>query len=174
MVLMVQSSDHITGLTGATLTITESKNGAAFASISPTVTERGNGWYNVALTSSHTDTIGDLAVHITASGGDPSDFSCQIVAYDQTDATALGLSNLDTTISSRLAAGSYTAPDNASIASILTNTDVKTSTRMATFTLPTNFSSLAITAGGIAYADIKYVNAILVNGAGTSGSPWGP
>src|SRR3954464_13262830 len=86
MILMVDSSDHITGKTGLTLTITASKDGAAFASISPTVTERGNGWYNVALTSSHTDTLGDLAVHITATGADPTDF-CAVVEVDRSGAT---------------------------------------------------------------------------------------
>ena len=50
MVLMTDSSTHITGKTGGTLTVLASKDGAAFASISPTVTERGYGWYNLALT----------------------------------------------------------------------------------------------------------------------------
>lgn len=77
---MVDSTDHVTGKTGLTLTITASKDGAAFASISPTVTELANGWYKVALTSSHTDTVGDLALHITGTGADPSDFPCQVNA----------------------------------------------------------------------------------------------
>lgn len=79
MVFMVDSTDHITGKTGLTLTITASKDGAAFASITPTVTERGSGWYNLALTVSHTDTLGDLAGHITATGADPTDFIMQVV-----------------------------------------------------------------------------------------------
>lgn len=40
-------------------------------------------------------------------------------------------------------------------------------------TFPTNFSALAITAGGIASADIKKVNGVTVNGDG-SATPWGP
>ena len=79
MVLMTDSSDHVTGKTGATLTITLSKNGAAFASITPTVTERGDGWYSLALTSGHTDTLGDFVLHITASGADPTDMREQVV-----------------------------------------------------------------------------------------------
>lgn len=79
MVLMVQSSDHVTGLAGLSLTITASKDGAAFASISPTVTDRGNGWYALALTSGHTDTLGDLALHITGSAADPTDLVDQVV-----------------------------------------------------------------------------------------------
>jgi hypothetical protein len=73
MVFMVDETDHVTGLAGLTLTITASKDGAAFGSISPTVTDRGNGWYNLALTTSHTDTLGDLALHITSTGADPLD-----------------------------------------------------------------------------------------------------
>ena len=80
MALMTDSSDHITGKTGATLTIALSKNGGAFTSINPTVTERGDGWYSLALTSSHTDTLGDFVLHITASGADPTDLREEVVA----------------------------------------------------------------------------------------------
>jgi hypothetical protein len=73
MVFLTDSTDHVSGKTGATLSVSLSKNGAAFSSISPTVTERGNGWYNIALTSSHTDTLGDLVLRATASGADPID-----------------------------------------------------------------------------------------------------
>lgn len=79
MVFMTDTNDGKTGLTGLTLTCTLSKDGAAFASISPTVTERGNGWYNVALTSSHTDTIGDLALRATATGADSAEVLMQVV-----------------------------------------------------------------------------------------------
>lgn len=78
-ILMIDSSDHVTGKTGLTLTITASKDGAAFASITPTVTELATGWYKLALTSSHTDTLGDLALHITSTGADPTDIADQVV-----------------------------------------------------------------------------------------------
>jgi hypothetical protein len=80
MVFLTLSSDHITGATGKTLTVTASKAGAAFASISPTVTERGNGWYSLALTTSMTDTVGDLALHITAADSDPVDMVVDVIA----------------------------------------------------------------------------------------------
>jgi hypothetical protein len=92
MVFMNDSTDLRTGKTGLTLNIGVSKNGAAFNTITPTVTERGNGWYNLALTASHTDTVGDLAFHITATGADPSDLICIIVfhkAYGISKNTAL-------------------------------------------------------------------------------------
>ena len=103
MVFMTDSADHVTGKTGLTLTITASKDGAAFASISPTVTDRGNGWYNLALTTSHTDTMGDLAVHVTATGADPTDFLCRVSARLVDDV---------------LPTASYTAPDNTTVALI--------------------------------------------------------
>ncbi len=89
MVFLAASSDHVTGKTGLTLTVTASKNGGAFASIAPTVTERGDGWYAIALTASHTDTLGDLALHITGTDADPADVLCQVVSYATSLATIL-------------------------------------------------------------------------------------
>jgi hypothetical protein len=119
VVFMVDSTDHITGKTGLTLTITASKDGAAFASISPTVTELGSGWYNLALTTTHTNTLGDLALHITSTGADASDLVSHVVAFDFADAVSLGLSRIDAAISSRNAV----APDNTSITAIKAKTD---------------------------------------------------
>ncbi len=93
MILMIDSGDHVTGKTGLTLTITASKDGAAFASISPTVTERGTGWYSLALTTSHTDTLGDLALHITGASADPTDIVDQIVSLLPGDAVNVGKMN---------------------------------------------------------------------------------
>lgn len=80
MILMVDATDHITGLAGLTLTITASKDGGAFSAISPTVTDRGSGWYSLALTSGHTDTLGDLALHVTGAGADPVDVRLEVLA----------------------------------------------------------------------------------------------
>lgn len=80
MVFMSDATDRALGKAGLTLTITASKDGGAFASISPTVTDRGSGFYNLALTTSHTDTLGDLALHITGSGADATDTVMQVVA----------------------------------------------------------------------------------------------
>ncbi len=79
-ILMVDDTDHITGKTGLTLTIEASKNGASFGSISPTVTELTHGWYNLALTTSHTDTLGALCLNITSTGADPVDERYEVVA----------------------------------------------------------------------------------------------
>lgn len=78
LIFMTDSTDHVAGKTGLTLTITASKAGGAFAAITPTVTERGNGWYSLALTTGHTDTLGDLGLHITATGADPTDLLWEV------------------------------------------------------------------------------------------------
>jgi hypothetical protein len=100
-VLMVDSADHITGKTGLTLAITAGKDGGAFASISPTVTERGNGWYTIALTAAHTDTLGDLKLHITAAGADPRDVVWEVgteIAGNVNMAQAVPVGNTANTI----------------------------------------------------------------------------
>lgn len=79
LVLMVDSGDHVTGKTGLTLTIRISKNGAAFATISPVVSELEAGFYSLALTASDADTLGDLGYHITGAGADSTDFVDQVV-----------------------------------------------------------------------------------------------
>jgi hypothetical protein len=176
MVMLVQSSDHVTGLAGATLTIASSKDGAAFASITPTVTDRGSGWYNLALTSGHTDTLGQLALHITAASADAIDLSLEVVAYDPLAVANLGLSNLDVVLSTRasaaalatvqadtddiqtripaaLVSGRIDASVGAMAAGVVTaaaapNLDVAVSTRLATagYTAPDNADIVLIKA----------------------------
>lgn len=98
--LMVQSSDHITGITGATVTVTISKNGATFGAAAGTVSELANGWYKVALTTADTNTAGDLAFHCTATSADPTDFRLEVAASiaDQVwDEDITGHTTTDTT-----------------------------------------------------------------------------
>jgi hypothetical protein len=79
MIFMTSSTDHFSGKTGLTLTINASKDGAAFSSIAPTVNERGNGWYGVSFATAHLDTLGELALHVTATGADAGDFKLLVV-----------------------------------------------------------------------------------------------
>ncbi len=58
----------------------------------------------------------------------PLPIEVQLVAYDPDNATSLGLTDLDATISSRLASGSYTAPDNTTITTINTKIGTPVST----------------------------------------------
>lgn len=94
MVLMKDSADHISGKEGLTLTITASKAGGAFGAITPDVTERGDGWYAVALTAAMLNTYGDYAIHIEAPGADPADLLLDVVGYNPVDSVGLGLSRI--------------------------------------------------------------------------------
>jgi hypothetical protein len=91
---MVQSADHITALTGASPTVTISKNGAAFASPSGAVTEIANGWYQVAGNATDTNTAGPIALHATAASGDPSDMIAAMVLDPTVNTIGANLINI--------------------------------------------------------------------------------
>lgn len=64
------SSDHVSGKTGLTVTAARSLDGAAFASCANAVSEIGNGWYKIDLAAA--DLNGNVvALYFTASGADP-------------------------------------------------------------------------------------------------------
>lgn len=115
--LMIDSSDHMTGKTGLSPTVTLSKNGASFASPSGSISEIGYGWYQVAGHASDTNTLGTLVLHATASGADPVDDRYEIIACDLQDATSLGLSRIDAAISSR---STYAGTDSTGVTTLLT------------------------------------------------------
>ena len=78
MFMMVESADHLTALTGATVTVNISKNGGAFGAAAGAVAEVSSGWYSVTLSTVDTGTAGDLAYHCTATSGDATDFVDQV------------------------------------------------------------------------------------------------
>ena len=92
--LMVDSTDHITGKTGLSPTVTISKNGGSFASPSGAVSEVGNGLYKIAGDATDSNTVGELWIHATGTGADSTDTSYTIVAYDPFDSVRLGLTAL--------------------------------------------------------------------------------
>ncbi len=94
MFLMVDSTDHVTGKTGLSPTVTISKNGASFASPSGAVAEVGNGLYKVAGNATDSNTVGELWIHATATGADPTDTAYTVVPYDPFDSVRLGLTAL--------------------------------------------------------------------------------
>ena len=150
MVLMIDSTDHIAGKAGLTLTITASKNGAAFASITPTVTDRGSGWYNLALTASHTDTVGDLAVHITATGADPVDISMQVLAKSIDDlATSAALQTVDDFVDdleTRLTAARAGYLDKLNVTGTLAHSDAAATYKADVSSLATSSALSAVSA----------------------------
>jgi hypothetical protein len=152
----------VTGLTGATLTITLSKDGAAFASISPTVTERGTGWYNVALTTAHTDTLGDFVLRATAASADPIDLREQVFALLPGDSVAVSSIAANAVNASALATDAVTEIQSG-LATAATLTAVKAKTDSLTFTVANQID-----------ANIQYVNDVQVKGTGAGGDEWGP
>lgn len=86
------------GLPGlaASLVITAAKNGAvSFSTITPTITDLGGGWYNLALTAPNTNTLGLMNFIITGPAAVPNpDLILDIVAFDKTDAMRFGLGAL--------------------------------------------------------------------------------
>lgn len=104
---MVATSDHLSPLTGATCAVAVSKAGGAFATAGGTVTEVSGGWYKIALTTTDTNTLGDLAFHITAASGDNTDFVDQVCANilgDTLPANATQINGVATTSVTTVAA----------------------------------------------------------------------
>ncbi len=77
---MADSTDHTTGKTGLSPTVTIRKRAGSFASPSGTVTEIANGFYKVAAAMSDNSLSGALALHATATGADPTDSVFDVIA----------------------------------------------------------------------------------------------
>lgn len=92
--LMVDNTDHITGKTGLSPTVTISKNGGAFASPSGTVSAVGNGWYAVSASTNDPSVLGPLILHATGTSADPTDVVFEVVSYNPQDSVRLGLTAL--------------------------------------------------------------------------------
>jgi hypothetical protein len=71
--LMLDSSNHLTGMVGLAPTVVVSKAGGAFTVPAGAITEIGNGWYQVAGNSTDASNKGPLLLHATAPGADPVD-----------------------------------------------------------------------------------------------------
>ena len=71
-----------TGMTGLTITAEISKGGAAFATVAPTITERGEGLYWVVPIAAHRDTLGETAWRFAATGAIIAPRVENVVAYD--------------------------------------------------------------------------------------------
>tara|TARA_R110000868_G_scaffold13161_11_gene61897 strand:- start:324 stop:989 length:666 start_codon:yes stop_codon:yes gene_type:complete len=113
-VLLVDSTDGFTPKTGQTApTITISKNGATAVSGAGTFTEVANGVYYYEFTVGEADTLGWIALNVQKATCRQYNAIIQVMAYDYAVGTNLGLSNLNDTITSRMATFTYTAPPTA-------------------------------------------------------------
>jgi hypothetical protein len=100
--MMVQTSDHIGGLTGASPAVRISKAGntGALAANSPaTEVDATNnpGLYKITLTIVDTNTLGELGFHCTAASGDPTDFIDQVQTQIFTDLSFDATGNMNVT-----------------------------------------------------------------------------
>lgn len=159
VVLMVDSSDHVTGKTGLTLTIGLSKNAGAFAAITPTVTELSYGFYKLALTAAHTDTLGDFALHITGASADPTDLVRQVV---------VDLPGIAQTGDSYARLG---GPSGSSVSADIGAVAAYVDTEVAAIKAKTDLLTFN---GSLLQTDLKKINGTTVNGDGSATTPWGP
>ena len=132
------------------------KNGGTLGTVGVTVTNTGaDGHYYIALSTVDTNTVGHLVMLISpAATGYTLTYpqNCQVVPWDPTDATRLGLTNLSTatsTLATSIAAcltsaafttwnggASYLAPANTTISTIDTTTQA---VKLKTDNLPSGF-----------------------------------
>ncbi len=134
--LMVLSSDHISGATGLSPTVTLSKNGGSFTAPSGSVTEIANGWYQVAGNASDTGTLGPLVLHAIATGADPSDTIHEVVAFDPQVAPPTAAQIATALWQDLLSSSDFNTAGSVG-ALVKTNLDTNVGSRMATFTTVT-------------------------------------
>jgi hypothetical protein len=104
--MLVDAVDGITAETGEAAGQPQfSKNGAAWANTTATLTAVGSGTYYVELTAAELDTLGTVAVRYkSAATAEFSDWA-NVVAHDPFDAVSLGLS----AVNANVVAGGITA-----------------------------------------------------------------
>lgn len=159
--LMVDSTDHVTGKTGLTPTVTLSKNGGSFASPSGAVSEIANGWYKVAGNATDNNTLGPLILHATGTAADPTDVVYTVVA-DLPGVAQTGDAY------ARLGAPAG-ASVSADVAAVKSDTGaIKTKTDSLTFTVAGHVDANTLKLGGTTQTarDIG-ASVLLSNGTGT-------
>lgn len=88
-------ADNKTGVTGVAVELATNfelrKSGGSFASISPTISEIGDGHYEVTLLAAHRDTSGPLVMRTTATGANSVEIHHRIVDPAEVIRDAIGL-----------------------------------------------------------------------------------
>lgn len=95
-------------LSGADVRI--SKAGAAEANSAGAATHIATGLFKYEFTTGEVDTLGEVSVRLAKTGVYNDVRVVNVVAFDPYDTAGLGLTNLDATVSTRLASASYAAP----------------------------------------------------------------
>ena len=163
-VVLIDSTDHVTGKTGITSPTVYYvvQDGSAANKTSPTFGELDatnmKGLYQLTLDSTMTGTVGKLVVYVTKTGCD--DFRAEVDIVDNLESdTYSKVSPLTYTVANQvdvnvvdwkgataaaMTGDAYSVVSNGTYGNSALNTAI--GTRMATFTLPTNFSALSISA----------------------------
>ena len=97
-------------LSGADIRI--SKAGGSEADSLGTATHIATGLFKYVFDTTEVDTVGEVSVRLAKSGVYNDVRVVNIVAFDPYSASSLGLTNLDATVSSRVAAADYEAIDD--------------------------------------------------------------
>lgn len=105
------------GSTGLTPTVTISKNGAAFGALGGTITEVSGNWYKVALNTTDTNTLGDLA-YLFSTGTMNATFVDQVVTDLPGDTVASVTGNVAGNVTGNLG-GTLTSSERNAIADAL-------------------------------------------------------
>lgn len=116
MFKMISALDHFSLKTGLTPVVNLSKAGAAFASAGGVITEVANGWYKIALTTTDSNTLGDLAYYITAALADDTDFCDQVSTLIEADLATP--TNITSASGISLAANQHVITDSGTVTTV--------------------------------------------------------
>ena len=161
---LIASSDHISGLTAQTGTayltrVTGSSGAVTKAASTNNITEidsvNAPGQYTLTLSSTETAALGWIKGYYKSASSDPVSFTVRVVAFNPDDATALGLSRLDASVSSR---STYAGADTSGTTTLLSRIPGTVQPQTGD-----SYARLGAPAGASIAADI----------AGVAGSVWG-
>ncbi len=118
----VGSDTGIAGISSGAITVSLRKNGGGYSTITPTITDRGGGVYDLDLTTTHTNTLGlaKLRVAVTGYTGledviTNDDIMLNIIAIDKQNSSDMGISSI------RLITGTVVADGTNSALTFKTN-----------------------------------------------------
>lgn len=168
--MMVDSTDHVTGETGLTPTVTISKNGAGYAAAAGAVSEIGGGLYALAGNATDRGTLGELWIHADGGAGvDKSDFKVDITSHDPYGDIAEILTDTGTTIPDVLTAIKGIGWSDETLVALMAGIEsgsvdeatIRTAIGLAIANLDTQLSGINTAVGNI-YNDMADVNTVLV------------
>lgn len=177
------ASDHVTAATGLTIVVTLSKAGGAYAAAGGTVTEISNGLYKIALTTTDTNTVGDLAIRGAVATMDDVKFVDQVTDPIRGLGAPTALPGVAAGAANGLLINGANSSVNFSLNTVTLGTMTTTIVGNITGNLSGSVGSVTGAVGSVTgavgsvtatvSADIKKVNGVTVNGDG-SATKWGP